>query len=131
MDSYLWYQVLIKPSWSPPSWVFGPVWAALYGIIAVSFGHVFYLFFKRKISFRLMLPFLLNLVFNFLFTPIQFGLRNNILAALDILLVLGTLIWGLILIFPKIKWIVLVNIPYLTWVLFATILQLTITILNW
>jgi tryptophan-rich sensory protein len=49
------------------------------------------------------LPFILNLIFNILFTPIQFGLKNNLLATVDILLVLGTLIWALVAIYPHVK----------------------------
>lgn len=62
--------------------------------------------------------------------PIQFGLKNDLLASLDILLVLGTLIWALFVIWPHLRWVVYANIPYLLWVLFATVLQLTITYLN-
>jgi len=76
------------------------------------------------------LPFILNLVFNFAFTPLQFGLKNNLLAAIDILLVLGTLIWSMIAIYPYAKWITYIQIPYLIWVSFASILQLTVTYLN-
>jgi tryptophan-rich sensory protein len=102
----------------------------LYAIIAVSFGYVGYLFFKGRISFFILLPFILNLIFNFSFTPIQFGLKNNLLAAVDILLVLGTLVWSLLVIWPHARWVVFANIPYLLWVIFATVLQLTITYLN-
>ncbi len=130
MSNYIWYQMLIKPSFAPPSWVFGPVWTVLYIIIAISFGRVFMMALQKKISFFVALPFILNLVFNFAFTPIQFGLQNNILAAVDILLVLGTLIWAMIAIWPHARWIVYVNIPYLLWVSFATVLQLSITYLN-
>lgn len=77
-----------------------------------------------------LLPFILNLVFNFAFTPLQFGLQNNILAATDILLVLATLVWAMIAIFPHARWITYAQIPYLLWVSFATVLQLTITYLN-
>jgi tryptophan-rich sensory protein len=52
------------------------------------------------------------------------------LASLDILLVLVTLIWAIISIWPHIRWISYIQIPYLLWVGFATILQLTITFLN-
>lgn len=131
MDTYIWYQKLLKPSWAPPSWLFGPVWAVLYAIIAVSFGYAGYLYFQGRISFLVLLPFVLNLIFNFAFTPIQFRLQNNLLAAVDILLVLGTLVWAMVAIYPHDHWIALVNIPYLLWVLFATALQLTITYLNW
>jgi benzodiazapine receptor len=131
MNSTLWYQQLVRPSWAPPAWLFGPVWTILYVIIAASYGYVGYLFFKREISFIVVLPFILNLIFNIAFTPIQFGLRNNLLATVDILLVLGTLIWAMIAIYPYTRWVTFVNIPYLAWVCFATVLQLTITVLNW
>ncbi|MBU1071446.1 tryptophan-rich sensory protein [Patescibacteria group bacterium] len=130
MQESQWYQKLIRPLWSPPSWIFGPVWTFLYILISVSFFKVFQLAFQKRISFIVALPFILNLIFNFAFTPLQFGLRNNYLAAIDILLVLGTLIWAMIAIYPHQKWITFIQIPYLLWVSFATVLQLTITYLN-
>lgn len=133
METYNWYSQLIKPTWAPPSYLFGSVWSILYAIIFISFGTVFYRLFIGKLAFVVALPFILNLIFNFSFTYFQFGLKNNLLAAIDILLVLGTLIWALISIWKAsadLRWIVYVNIPYLLWVTFATGLQLTITYLN-
>jgi tryptophan-rich sensory protein len=130
MNTYGWYSQLIKPSWAPPSWIFGPVWFVLYAIIAVSFGTVFYKVATGKLPWIVGLPFVLNLVFNFAFTPLQFELKNNLLAAIDILLVLGTLIWALVAIWPHKRWVAYANFPYLIWVSFATILQLTVTYLN-
>lgn len=129
-NSYNWYSRLIKPTWSPPSWLFGPVWTFLYILIAISFSKVFIMLFRKEIPFIIALPFILNLIFNFSFTYFQFGLKNNLLAAIDILLVLTTLIWAMIAIFPHTKWITYIQIPYLLWVTFATVLQLTITYLN-
>ena len=99
-------------------------------LIAVSFGKVFLMFFQKKVSFIVVLPFILNLIFNFAFTPLQFGLKNNLLAAIDVVLVLGTLIWAIIAIYPHVRWVAYIQIPYLLWVTFATVLQLTITYLN-
>ncbi|MDA3815359.1 MAG: tryptophan-rich sensory protein [Patescibacteria group bacterium] len=130
MENYQWYSQLIKPVWSPPSWLFGPVWTFLYCLIAVSFGKVFWMVFQKQISPWVALPFVLNLIFNFAFTPLQFGLKSNPLAAIDILLVLGTLVCAMVVIYPHVKWVAYIQIPYLLWVLFATILQLTITYLN-
>ena len=126
-----WYSRLRKPSWSPPAWLFGPVWAFLYIIIIMTFGTVFYKTFISEWSWLTALPFVLNLIFNFAFTPLQFGLQNNLLAAIDIILVLATLIWALVSVWSHARWIVYANIPYLLWVSFATALQLTITYLNW
>lgn len=128
--TYNWYQTLAKPSWAPPSWLFGPVWTVLYILIAISFGKVFIMAVQKQIPIIIVLPFILNLIFNFAFTPIQFGLKNNYLAAFDILLVLITLIWAMASIYPHSKWITYIQIPYLLWVTFATILQLTVTYLN-
>jgi benzodiazapine receptor len=133
MNTANWYSQLIKPTWSPPSWVFGPVWSVLYLIIAVSYGTVFYRAFTGKISWLVALPFALNLVFNIAFTPIQFGLKNNLLATVDILLVVATLVWELVAVWhasPDLRWVVYANIPYLLWGLFATVLQISITYLN-
>jgi translocator protein len=130
VDTYSWYSRLIKPSWSPPSWLFGPVWTCLYILIAWSFGNVFLMAWQNQIEFVVILPFILNLIFNFAFTPLQFGLKNNFLAAIDILLILITLIWAMIAIYPHVNWVTFIQIPYLLWVSFATVLQLTITYLN-
>ena len=129
-SSTLWYQQLIKPTWAPPSWIFGPAWAFLYFLIIISFGKVFLLTWQKKITWLVALPFILNLVFNLSFTSIQFGLRNNFLAAIDISLVLITLIWAMVAIYPHVRWISYIQIPYLLWVTFATVLQFTITYLN-
>ncbi len=132
MTTYDWYSQLIKPSWAPPSWLFGPVWTVLYIIIIVTFGYVAWLTYKRKLKPMDLLPFLLNVVANVLFTPIQFGLKNNLLASVDILAVLVTLVWAMYSVWNKknLRWVALANIPYLLWVCFATVLQLTVTWLN-
>ncbi|NTW14199.1 MAG: tryptophan-rich sensory protein [Candidatus Moranbacteria bacterium] len=130
MNQFSWYSSLAKPSWAPPAWLFGPAWTILYVLIAISFGGAARLFFSGKIPFIVLLPFLLNLVFNFAFSPIQFGLRNNVLAAADCVLILVTLIWAIFAIWPHARWIAYTNIPYLLWVLFATTLQLTLTAMN-
>ncbi len=130
MNTYNWYSQLIKPTWSPPSYLFGPVWTFLYILIFISFGKVFLMAWQKSIPTIVVIPFVLNIIFNVAFSPIQFGLKNNLFAALDIILVLTTLIWAMIAIYPYAKWISYIQIPYLLWVSFATVLQLTITYLN-
>ncbi len=119
-----------KPAWAPPSWVFAPVWTVLYILIAISFGYAAYLYITHAISFIVLLPFLLNLAFNFAFTFLQFRLRNFLLASMDIILVVVTLGIALWAIYPYAPWVAYLNIPYLAWTLFATVLQFTVTALN-
>lgn len=125
-----WYEQLQRPSWAPPAWLFGPVWTVLYVVIAVTYGYVFYKVWRRDVPASVALPLILNLLFNFAFTPLQFGLKNNTLAAVDVVLTLATLIWSIIAVWPHIRWAAIANVPYLLWVCFATVLQLTITWLN-
>lgn len=125
------YLDFIRPDWAPPSWLFGPVWSVLYILIAISFGKVFLMAWSKQLPLMVVLPFILNLIFNFSFTYFQFGLQNNLLASIDILLVLATLIWGMIAIYHYVPWVTYINVPYLLWVSFATVLQLTIAYLNW
>ena len=129
-SSAAWYAQLVKPFFAPPASVFGPVWAVLYVVIAISFGYVLLQYLKRRLPLAVLLPFVVNLLANLAYTPIQFGLKNNALASVDIVLVLGSLIWAMVAIWKRARWVALVNLPYLLWVVFATVLQLSITWLN-
>ncbi len=130
MRTYAPYKNYKKPRWAPPAWLFGLVWAFLYALIAISFGYVGFLWFNAVIPFAVALPFILNLIFNFLFTTIQFQWRNFALAAIDVILVWLTLAWALWAIVPIVPWVAYLNLPYLAWVTFATVLQLTVTAMN-
>ena len=130
MENYLKYEDYLKPAWAPPSWLFGPVWSILYTIIFSTFGFVFYQALNKKIPAIVVLPFILNLIFNFAFTYFQFGIRNFNLAAIDILLILITIIWMFVAIWPYYRAVVYLNIQYLLLVSVATVLQLTITYIN-
>lgn len=130
MKAFDWYSQLKKPNWAPPSWIFAPAWTILYIVIFISFGYVFIHTYNGDLPFFVCIPFVLNLVLNALFTPIQFGLKNNELAAIDIVLTWITIIWMMIAVYPFVPWISYLQIPYLLWVSFATVLQLTITWMN-
>ena len=126
-----WYNALAKPSWTPAGGTIGLIWSLLYPVIAVTFGYVFVQAFRRKMPRLVAVPFAVNLVANLIFTPIQFGLRNLPLAAADIHIVLGTIVWCMVAVWPQSKWVAVAQVPYLAWVGIATVLQLSITVLNW
>lgn len=130
MDWKTWYDALVKPSWTPEPATIGLVWRTLYPIILVSFGWVFYKAWRRQIPRAAALPFALNLAANLAFTPLQFGLRSNPLAALDILVVWSTLPWAMGAVWPHSRLVALAQVPYFAWVSLATVLQLTITYSN-
>jgi tryptophan-rich sensory protein len=125
-----WYQNLQKPFFAPPPAAFGIAWSILYPIIFASFGYTAYLVYKRKLSNKVLIPLLLNLISNLSFSYIQFVLQNNILALIDILVVLISLVWFIIEVRKSSKILAYIQIPYLLWVSFATILQSSITFLN-
>jgi len=129
-NSTEWYRQLNKPSWAPGEHVFGYVWTPLYIIILIVNVYVLKLLLSKQIGLAVALPFWLNLVFNLIYTPIQFVLRNNYLASVDIILVLSTIIWSMLAIWPHSKLASLAFSPYLIWVCIATALQFSITLLN-
>jgi tryptophan-rich sensory protein len=126
-----WYRTLWKPSWTPAPKTIGLIWQILYPIIIVTFGFMFVQAFRRKIPWMVALPFAINLVANLIFTPIQFGMRNLPLAAVDILIVWGTIIWMMVVIWKHHKWVAVAQVPYFVWVSIATVLQLSMTWMNW
>jgi len=125
-----WYAQLLKPPFAPPPWLFGPVWSVLYLIILFSFGYVFFKVLGKEWPYAVALPFVINLVANLSFTYFQFGLRNNWLALVDILVVLFTIVWMMRTTWLLAPWVSYLQIPYLLWVGFATVLQASITWLN-
>ena len=125
-----WYSTLNKPSFSPPNWVFGPVWTALYFLMGVSVYLVWEKGLKTKQVKEALFYFLAQLFLNFIWSILFFGLRSPILGLVHILV-----LWVLILIttlkFYKLsKPASYLLIPYLLWVSFAAILNFSIVLLN-
>jgi benzodiazapine receptor len=126
-----WYNGLNKPLWTPAPATIGLIWQILYPLILISFGFVFVQAIRKKVSWLIALPFAINLVANLIFTPIQFGMRNLPLAAADILIVWGTIIWMVIAVWRRYQWVAVAQVPYFVWGSLATVLQLSITAMNW
>ena len=119
------YASLAKPSWSPPAWVFGPVWTALYLMIAVAAWLVWRQGGWRAQRAPLSL-YLLQLALNALWTPVFFGLRSPGLA-LVVIVSLGAAIVLTGRAFRPVSrvasWLL---VPYLAWVVFAAALNFSI-----
>lgn len=124
------YDALIKPAWAPAPPVFGVVWSILYPIIIGAYGFVIFKVARGEYPAMLLVPVLINIAANVAFTPIQFGLRNLWLAEADIVLVLVTIVWSVIAIWPHSRIASLALTPYLVWVTIATALQTSIALLN-
>jgi len=130
MDYSTYYQSITKPFFAPPEWVFGFAWSIIYPLIALALVLTIYYVYKRRMPQYLLGIFIVNMVANVLFTPIQLGLQNNILATLDILIVLGTLLYFEYKVFRFSKFVFFLMLPYLLWGAYATALQLSILFLN-
>ena len=87
--------------------------------------------FQGKGPRSLAVPFAINLVANLLFMPIFSGMRSVPLAAVDILIVWGTIIWCVVAVWPHFKSVAVAQGPYFVWVSIATVLQMSITWMNW
>lgn len=124
-----WYTLIRKPSWNPPSWVFGPVWTALYILIAVS-G---WLLWRKHRTYGAKMPiafFVLQLVLNALWSVLFFGLESPLLAAMEILL-LWLVIGAYIATSKRVDSTAsLLFVPYWLWVSFASVLTFSILSLN-
>jgi translocator protein len=117
-----WYAALKKPSWNPPGWIFGPVWSALYTMMAAAA----WLVWKRGGFKAMRLPlglFLLQLLFNALWSWLFFGRHQPALAFVDLLL-LWLAIAATLAAFRRVSraaaWLLA---PYLAWVSFAAALN--------
>lgn len=122
MENYTSYASYIKPSRSPPSYLFGIVRPILYVLIFISYGHVFIQIFQKKLPLWIIIPFAINIVSNLLFTYIWFKKDNLLLGFIDILIVLTTIIVTIIVMRDKIRRVAYLQIPYLIRVLFASFL---------
>jgi tryptophan-rich sensory protein len=123
------YAQLNRPRWAPPGWVFGPVWTTLYAMMGVSAWLVWRGGGWSGASFALKL-FIVQLVFNALWTWLFFAWRRGALSIADIL-ILDVLIVATIMAFGAVSALAAVLlIPYICWVLFATALNVSLWRMN-
>ena len=124
-----WYAELAKPSWNPPSWIFGPVWTTLYLLMAVSAWLVWLRGGWKEQRWPLAL-YLVQLVLNILWTPLFFGLQRPGLAFAEILVLLVA-IYATLIAFWRVRGVSGIMLrPYALWTTCAAVLNFTIWQIN-
>lgn len=125
-----WYAGLIKPSFNPPNWVFSPAWTILYILMAVSLYLVWRHGTEKKNVYLAIKAFLIQLVFNVLWSIAFFG-TESIIGGLVIIFALWLTIAYTIIRFAKVdKLASYLFYPYLAWVSFAAVLNYSVWVLN-
>jgi len=125
-----WYAGLTKPSFNPPSWVFAPVWTALYAMMGLAAWLVYDKGFKRPEVKKALTVFAVQLLLNTLWSIVFFG-AHQIFASVIVIVLLWAMILWTILVFRRISraaaWLL---VPYILWVSFASILTVSVYVLN-
>jgi translocator protein len=124
-----WYPTLIKPNFSPPSWLFAPVWVLLYFIMGMSLYLIWQN--KAKDNKKSLIIFGIQLILNAFWSFLFFGLKSPLYGLIDILLLLAAIILTIAFSFKISSYAAILLIPYLAWVCFATILNYSIMSLNY
>jgi tryptophan-rich sensory protein len=125
-----WYATLTKPSFSPPNWIFAPVWTLLYILMGLAAAIVWQKGLQSPEVRTALVVFLAQLILNMVWSVLFFGLRSPLYGLVDILF-----LWAMILVtiaqFSKVSIPAAVMlVPYILWVTFASGLNLGIYLLN-
>ena len=127
--NYSWYQTLNQPFLTPPAWVFAPMWTLLYLTMFVSL--IFYAkSYKTCDKTWGYVLFFSQILVNFAWSPIFFGLKNIGLALAVVILLDILVLWNIIIFYKNSKPAGLILIPYFLWILFATYLNFGYFVLN-
>jgi len=124
-----WYKTLNKPFFTPPNWIFSPVWISLFILMGISLFFVWrrsdHPQFKPALIF-----FFVQLILNILWSVAFFGLKSPLLGLMDIVLLWIAILFTILNLFKVSKFAGVLLIPYLLWVSFATLLNFSLWILN-
>ena len=130
-----WYATLTKPSFAPPNWVFGPVWTALYVLMAISLYIVWMEYDKAKFKKRdtikpALTVFGVQLVLNAVWSFLFFGLKSPLYGLVGIVLLWLAIVWTMIKFWKISKKATWLLVPYILWVSFATIVNFAVWLIN-
>lgn len=121
-----WYVHLVKPSFNPPNWIFGPVWTMLYLLMGISF----YLVWVKKYYKPAFFIFGVQLALNALWSIIFFGIKSPLYAVIEIVFLWASILIMIVYFYRINKTSAYLLIPYILWVSFAAVLNFAIFMLN-
>jgi len=125
-----WYSGLNKPDFTPPNWIFGPVWTTLYILMAIAFWRVLTRGADASLTRPAVFWFLMQITLNALWSVAFFGLRSPAMGLCVIALMIVAIVLTL-LSFRRIDGVAAVLlVPYLAWVAFASVLNAAVWLLN-
>lgn len=124
-----WYETLAKPFFNPPNWLFGPVWAILYILMAVALYLVWTKHASRDRNLGIVL-FIAQLALNALWSIVFFGLQSTLLGVLVIVPLLALIIATTYMFYKVSKKAAYLMVLYILWVSFATVLNIAVYLLN-
>ena len=123
-----WYATLVKPWFTPPSWLFGPVWLTLFTLMGIS---LFWVLQKGIKNVRIPLAiFASQLVLNTIWSILFFGLKNPLFGLVDIVAMWLLIIATIVSFYRVSKKAGLILVPYIVWVTIATLLNFYVLVLN-
>ncbi|OGK18136.1 TspO protein [Candidatus Roizmanbacteria bacterium RIFCSPHIGHO2_01_FULL_39_8] len=125
-----WYKALNKPFFSPPNWIFAPVWTLLYLMMGVASYLVWQQGIKKQKVRRALTFYTIQLFLNFVWSWLFFGLHSPILALIDIVFLWVFIVLTMLKFYKISKPAAYLLFPYLLWVSFASLLNLAIVILS-
>jgi benzodiazapine receptor len=129
-SSMAWYQTLHKPVFNPPNGIFSPVWTLLYLLMGIAVFLVWQGGLANKAGKVAIACFILQLIFNAIWTPIFFGARQPLIAFGDIILLWLAIAATIICFYRVNKLSAILLLPYIIWVSFAAVLNASICVLN-
>ncbi len=125
-----WYKGLVKPSFNPPEWLFGPAWTALYLMMAVAAFLVWKQGFSASWVKLALVLFLVQLVLNALWSVFFFGLRSPLAGLVNITVLWLVILATIVLFFRASVLAGVLLLPYIAWVSFAAVLNAAVFLLN-
>ncbi len=128
-----WFPTLVKPWFSPPSWLFGPVWIIMYFLMGLSLYIIWNSkaeLSKQKYRKQFFILFGIQLILNALWSFLFFGLKNPIYGLIDILFLDIVVAMTIIYAYRVSKYAAILLAPYMVWITFATLLNFEIVLLN-